>query len=160
MIARLLHEESGRRGHFVAVHCAALTSTLLESELFGYEKGAFTGALERHIGRFEAADGGTVFLDEIGEIDAATQVKLLRVLETRSFERVGGTETIKVDVRIISATNRDLRQLVAENKFREDLFYRLSVVNIVLPPLRERRAKFRSWSPGSQRNSHAKTTVR
>lgn len=111
---------------------------MLESELFGYEKGAFTGALERHIGRFEAADGGTVFLDEIGEIDAATQVKLLRVLETRSFERVGGTETIKVDVRIISATNRDLRQLVAENKFREDLFYRLSVVNIVLPPLRER----------------------
>ena len=141
VIARLLHEESGRRGHFVAVHCAALTSTLLESELFGYEKGAFTGALERHIGRFEAADGGTVFLDEIGEIDAATQVKLLRVLETRSFERVGGTETIKVDVRIISATNRDLRQLVAENKFREDLFYRLSVVNIVLPPLRERRAE-------------------
>lgn len=141
VIARLLHEESGRRGLFVAVHCAALTSTLLESELFGYEKGAFTGALERHVGRFEAADGGTVFLDEIGEIDAATQVKLLRVLETRSFERVGGNETIKVDVRIISATNRDLRQLVVENKFREDLFYRLNVVNIVLPPLRERQSE-------------------
>lgn len=139
VIARLLHERSGRRGEFVAVHCAALTSTLLESELFGYEKGAFTGAQERHIGRFEAANGGTVFLDEIGEIDAATQVKLLRVLESRSFERVGGTETIKVDVRLISATNRDLRQMVMENRFREDLFYRLSVVNIALPPLRERR---------------------
>lgn len=139
VIARLLHERSGRRGEFVAVHCAALTSTLLESELFGYEKGAFTGAQERHIGRFEAADGGTIFLDEIGEIDAATQVKLLRVLESRSFERVGGTETIKVDVRLISATNRDLRKMVMENRFREDLFYRLSVVNIALPPLRERR---------------------
>ncbi|MBS1370268.1 MAG: sigma-54-dependent Fis family transcriptional regulator [Lentisphaeria bacterium] len=141
VIARLLHERSGRRGEFVAVHCAALTSTLLESELFGYEKGAFTGAQERHIGRFEAANGGTVFLDEIGEVDAATQVKLLRVLENRSFERVGGTETIKVDVRLISATNRDLRQMVTENKFREDLFYRLSVVNITLPPLRDRRAE-------------------
>ncbi|WP_294503632.1 sigma-54 dependent transcriptional regulator [uncultured Victivallis sp.] len=139
VIARLLHERSGRRGEFVAVHCAALTSTLLESELFGYEKGAFTGAQERHIGRFEAADGGTIFLDEIGEIDAATQVKLLRVLESRSFERVGGTETVKVDVRLISATNRDLRKMVMENRFREDLFYRLSVVNIPLPPLRERR---------------------
>ena len=139
VIARLLHERSGRRGEFVAVHCAALTSTLLESELFGYEKGAFTGAQERRIGRFEAANGGTVFLDEIGEIDAPTQVKLLRVLESRSFERVGGTETIKVDVRLISATNRNLRKMVAENRFREDLFYRLSVVNIALPPLRERR---------------------
>jgi len=141
VIARLLHDRSNRHGEFVAVHCAALTSTLLESELFGYEKGAFTGAQERHIGRFEAADGGTVFLDEIGEIDAATQVKLLRVLETRSFERVGGTETIRVDVRIISATNRDLREMAAAGQFREDLFYRLSVVNIVLPPLRERKSE-------------------
>ena len=107
VIARLLHERSGRRGEFVAVHCAALTSTLLESELFGYEKGAFTGAQERHIGRFEAADGGTIFLDEIGEIDAATQVKLLRVLESRSFERVGGTETIKVE-RLHRGALRDL----------------------------------------------------
>ncbi len=139
VIARLLHQQSGRSGDFVPVHCAALTATLLESELFGHEKGAFTGAQERRIGRFEAADGGTVFLDEIGEIDAATQVKLLRVLESRSFERVGGTETIKVDVRIISATNRDLKERVAEDRFREDLFYRLSVVNITLPPLRERR---------------------
>lgn len=122
VIARLLHDHSGRTGYFVAVHCAALTSSLLESELFGYEKGAFTGATERRKGRFELADRGTLFLDEIGEIDLATQVKLLRVLETRSFERVGGSETIKVDVRLIAATNRDLRSMVAEKTFREDLF--------------------------------------
>lgn len=141
VIARLLHDHSGRTGYFVAVHCAALTSSLLESELFGYEKGAFTGATERRKGRFELADRGTLFLDEIGEIDLATQVKLLRVLETRSFERVGGSETIKVDVRLIAATNRDLRSMVAEKTFREDLFYRLSVVNLDLPPLRERKAE-------------------
>lgn len=139
VIARMIHDRSGRTGYFVPVHCAALTATLLESELFGYEKGAFTGAAERRKGRFELADKGTIFLDEIGEIDAATQVKLLRVLESRSFERVGGSETIKVDVRLIAATNRDLRQMVAEGTFREDLFYRLSVVNLELPPLRERR---------------------
>lgn len=139
VIARLIHDRSGRTGYFVPVHCAALASTLLESELFGYEKGAFTGASERRKGRFELADHGTIFLDEIGEIDAATQVKLLRVLESRSFERVGGTETVKVDVRLIAATNRDLRKMVAEKSFREDLFYRLSVVNLELPPLRERR---------------------
>ncbi len=141
VIARLLHDHSGRTGYFVAVHCAALTSTLLESELFGYEKGAFTGAAERRKGRFELADHGTLFLDEIGDIDAAAQVKLLRVLETRSFERVGGTENIKVDVRLIAATNRDLRAMVAEKTFREDLFYRLSVVNLELPPLRERKVE-------------------
>ena len=141
VIARLIHDRSGRTGYFVPVHCAALTSTLLESELFGYEKGAFTGASERRKGRFELADHGTIFLDEIGEIDAATQVKLLRVLESRSFERVGGTETVKVDVRLIAATNRDLRKMVAEKSFREDLFYRLSVVNLELPPLRERRGE-------------------
>lgn len=139
VIARLIHDRSGRTGYFVPVHCAALASTLLESELFGYEKGAFTGASERRKGRFELADHGTIFLDEIGEIDAATQVKLLRVLESRSFERVGGTETVKVDVRLIAATNRDLRKMVAEKSFREDLFYRLSVVNLELPPLRDRR---------------------
>ena len=139
VIARLIHDRSGRTGYFVPVHCAALASTLLESELFGYEKGAFTGASERRKGRFELADHGTIFLDEIGEIDAATQVKLLRVLESRSFERVGGTETVKVDARLIAATNRDLRKMVAEKSFREDLFYRLSVVNLELPPLRERR---------------------
>ena len=141
VIARLIHDRSGRTGYFVPVHCAALASTLLESELFGYEKGAFTGASERRKGRFELADHGTIFLDEIGEIDAATQVKLLRVLESRSFERVGGTETVKVDVRLIAATNRDLRKMVAEKSFREDLFYRLSVVNLELPPLRERRVE-------------------
>ena len=141
VFARMIHDWSGRRtGYFVPVHCAALTATLLESELFGYEKGAFTGAAERHKGRFEVADHGTLFLDEIGEIDPATQVKLLRVLETRSFERVGGTETIKVDVRLVAATNRDLRKMVSEGTFREDLFYRLSVVNLELPPLRDRRS--------------------
>ncbi len=141
VIARLIHENSGRSGAFVAVHCAALTSTILESELFGYEKGAFTGANERRAGKFELADRGTIFLDEIGEIDAATQVKLLRVLETRSFERVGGIETVKSDFRLISATNRDLKQMVREGTFREDLFYRLSVINLELPPLRERRGE-------------------
>lgn len=140
VFARMIHDWSGRTGYFVPVHCAALTATLLESELFGYEKGAFTGAAERHKGRFEVADHGTLFLDEIGEIDPATQVKLLRVLETRSFERVGGNETIKVDVRLIAATNRDLRKMVSAGTFREDLFYRLSVVNLELPPLRDRKS--------------------
>ena len=141
VVARLLHDRSGRTGYFVAVNCAALTPTLLESELFGHEKGAFTGANEQRKGRFERADHGTLFLDEIGEIDAATQVKLLRVLESRSFERVGGTEPIKVDIRLIAATNRDLRKMVADKEFREDLYYRLSVVNLELPPLRERRSE-------------------
>ncbi len=139
VVARFIHDHSRRSGLFVPVHCAALTATLLESELFGYEKGAFTGAVERRRGRFELADHGTIFLDEIGEIDAPTQVKLLRVLETRSFERVGGTETIKSDVRLIAATNRDLKRMVAEGTFREDLYYRLSVINLDLPPLRDRR---------------------
>ncbi len=139
VIARLIHENSGRTGAFVPVHCAALTSTILESELFGYEKGAFTGANETRAGKFELADKGTVFLDEIGEIDAATQVKLLRVLETRAFERVGGTQTVHSDFRLISATNRDLKQMVRDGSFREDLFFRLSVINLKLPPLRERR---------------------
>ena len=139
VIAKLIHENSGRTGAFVPVHCAALTSTILESELFGYEKGAFTGANETRAGKFELADKGTVFLDEIGEIDAATQVKLLRVLETRAFERVGGTQTVHSDFRLISATNRDLKQMVRDGSFREDLFFRLSVINLKLPPLRERR---------------------
>ena len=139
VIAKLIHENSGRTGAFVPVHCAALTSTILESELFGYEKGAFTGANETRSGKFELADKGTVFLDEIGEIDAATQVKLLRVLETRAFERVGGTQTVHSDFRLISATNRDLKQMVRDGSFREDLFFRLSVINLKLPPLRERR---------------------
>jgi len=139
LVARAIHGLSNRtRGPFVAVHCAALTPTLLESELFGHEKGAFTGAVARQIGRFEAADHGTLFLDEISEIDPATQVKLLRVLEDRSFERVGGTETLHTDIRVVAATNRDLKAYVEAGKFREDLFYRLNVVDIHLPPLRER----------------------
>ncbi len=138
LVARALHELSGRKGDFVAIHCAAIPETLFESELFGHEKGAFTGAVEQHKGFFEKADGGTIFLDEIGEVPLPVQVKLLRVLETRSFERVGGTQNITVDVRIVSATNRDLEQMVASGAFREDLYYRLNVVKILIPPLRER----------------------
>jgi len=123
----------------LAVHCAALAPTLLESELFGHEKGAFTGAAARRRGRFEMADGGTLFLDEVSEIEPAVQVKLLRALEERRFERVGGDQTVEVDIRLIGATNRDLRAAVAEGKFREDLYFRLAVVDITLPPLRERR---------------------
>jgi DNA-binding NtrC family response regulator len=140
LVAHALHALSGRKNRpFLAVHCAALTPELLGSELFGHEKGAFTGAMERRTGRFEEADGGTLFLDEIGEIDAATQVKLLRVLGERSFERVGGNKKIEVDVRVVAATNRDLAAMVKEGKFREDLYYRINVVRIELPPLRERR---------------------
>jgi DNA-binding NtrC family response regulator len=139
LVAQAIHRLSPRaKSPFVAVHCAALSETLLESELFGHERGAFTGAAERRRGRFELADGGTLFLDEIGEIDPATQVKILRVLEERRFERVGGVETIDVDVRLIAATNRDLQQMVAKGTFRQDLFFRLDVVTITLPPLRER----------------------
>ncbi len=126
LIAQALHQASPRaRGPFIAVHCAALSESLLESEIFGHERGAFTGATERRIGRFEAADGGTLFLDEIGEISASTQVKLLRFLETKSIERVGGSKPIELDVRLVAATNRNLEQLVREGKFREDLFFRL-----------------------------------
>ncbi len=139
VIARYIHDHSGRTGLFVAVHCAALTATLLEDELFGHERGAFTNAVAMRRGRFELADHGTIFLDEIGEIDAATQVKLLRVLETRSFERLGGSETITSDFRLIAATNKDLKSMVDKGEFREDLYYRLSVVDLHLPPLRERK---------------------
>jgi DNA-binding NtrC family response regulator len=140
LVAKGIHDLSPRRGRpFIAVNCAALPDTLLESELFGHEKGAFTGAAERRLGRFELADTGTIFLDEIGEIPASTQVKLLRVLESRTFFRVGGTQPIKVDVRVVAATNRSLRDAVALGEFRDDLYYRLSVLNIYLPPLRERR---------------------
>jgi two-component system response regulator AtoC len=139
LVAHAIHHLSTRaKGPFVAVHCAALSSTILESELFGHERGAFTGATGRRKGRFELADGGTLFLDEISEIDASVQVKLLRVLEERCFERVGGGDTVEVDIRLIAATNRDLRELVRSGEFREDLFFRLDVVNIMLPPLRER----------------------
>src|SRR4051812_36059674 len=140
LVAKAIHDLSPRRGKpFVAVNCAALPEGLLESELFGHEKGAFTGAAERRLGRFELADTGTIFLDEIGEIPAATQVKLLRVLESRTFFRVGGVQPIKVDVRVLAATNRPLRDGVALGEFRDDLYYRLNVLNIYLPPLRERR---------------------
>ncbi|HEY4100989.1 MAG TPA: sigma-54 dependent transcriptional regulator [Gemmatimonadales bacterium] len=140
LVAKGIHDLSPRRGRpFIAVNCAALPETLLESELFGHEKGAFTGAAERRLGRFELADTGTIFLDEIGEIPASVQVKLLRVLETRSFFRVGGVQPIKVDVRVVAATNRPLKDRVASGEFRDDLFYRLNVLSIYLPPLRERR---------------------
>ena len=139
LVAHAVHRLSTRsRGPFIAVHCAALSETLLESELFGHEKGAFTGALARRRGRFEMADGGTLFLDEVSEIDASTQVKLLRVLEERTFERVGGDDTVDVDIRLVAATNQDLKDMVTQGKFREDLFFRLDVVNIELPPLRDR----------------------
>ncbi len=140
LVAHVLHRLSPRADRpFVVVHCAALNPNLLESELFGHEKGAFTGAHERHIGRFESAKGGTLFLDEIGEIDAQTQIKLLRVLENRTFERVGGSQTFQTDVRVIAATNRDLKALVKAGTFREDLYYRLNVVGVEIPPLRARR---------------------
>jgi len=139
LAAHAIHQLSPRRrGPFIAVHCAALSPQLLESELFGHEKGSFTGATERRIGRFEQAAGGTLFLDEIGEIDAATQVKILRVLGERVFERVGGNKPIQADVRLVAATNRDLARMVAEGKFREDLYFRLNVVQLHLPPLRDR----------------------
>jgi two-component system response regulator AtoC len=140
LIARALHENSSRHGGpFIKINCAAIPKTLMESELFGYEKGAFTGAVGAKPGRFELAHGGTLFLDEIGEIPVEMQVKLLRVLQESEFERVGGLKTIKVDVRLVTATNRDLLQEIAEGSFREDLFYRLNVVPIHIPPLRERR---------------------
>lgn len=141
MIANSIHYNSLRsKKPFVKINCAALPETLIESELFGYEKGAFTGANHRKKGRFELADGGTLFLDEIGDLPPQTQVKLLRVLQEREFERLGGTETIKVNVRLITATNKDLEKDLAEGKFREDLFYRLNVFTIFLPPLRERKS--------------------
>jgi len=141
LVAKGIHDLSPRRGKpFIAVNCAALPETLLESELFGHEKGSFTGAAERRLGRFELADGGTIFLDEVGECPPATQVKLLRVLEDRTFFRVGGVQPIQVDVRVIAATNRSLKDGVAMGQFRDDLFYRLNVLTIYLPPLRERRS--------------------
>jgi two-component system response regulator AtoC len=140
LVARSIHRNSNRhRGPFVKINCAAIPENLLESELFGYEKGAFTGALTRKLGKFELAHGGTILLDEISEIKPATQAKLLRVLQEKEFERVGGTETIRVDVRILAATNKNLEEMVREGVFREDLFFRLNVVSIVVPPLRERK---------------------
>ena len=141
LAAHAIHNLSRRhKGKIVTVHCAALSPQLLESELFGHERGAFTGAHERRIGRFEQANGGTIFLDEIGEIDATTQIKLLRVMsEERAFERVGGSQTLHADVRLIAATNKNLETLVSEGKFRDDLYFRLNVVKVTMPPLRERK---------------------
>ena len=140
LVAKAIHAGSARRYHpMVAIHCGALTETLLESELFGHEKGAFTGAQYRKKGKFEVAEGGTVFLDEIGDISLKTQTDLLRVLQEREIVRVGGHQAIKVDFRVVAATNKDLEQLIHEGKFRPDLYYRLNVFHIVLPPLRERR---------------------
>jgi DNA-binding NtrC family response regulator len=139
LVAAAIHEHSPRaKGAFVKLHCAALAETLLESELFGHERGAFTGAVTRRDGRFQQADGGTLFLDEIGEISPAIQIKLLRFLQEHEFERVGGNQTIKVDVRVVAATNRDLLQRVKDGQFREDLYYRLNVVSVDMPPLRAR----------------------
>jgi DNA-binding NtrC family response regulator len=140
LAARAIHALSNRAAKkFVAVHCKAFSAQLLESELFGHERGAFTGAFERRAGRFEQAAGGTLFLDEIGEIDENTQVKILRVLGERTFERVGGNQTLQADVRIVAATNKDLARLVAEGKFRDDLYFRLNVVQLTMPPLRSRK---------------------
>ncbi|MGD8963800.1 MAG: sigma-54 dependent transcriptional regulator, partial [Desulfobacterales bacterium] len=144
LVARSIHFNSTRREKpCVAVNCSALAENLLESELFGHEKGAFTGAVATKKGRFELADGGTLFLDEIGELSPNLQVKLLRVLQEKVFERVGGVRTISVDIRIIAATNKDLKREMVENRFREDLFYRLNVVHIVLPPLKDRKEDIR-----------------
>jgi len=140
LAAHAIHQLSPRaHKKFIAVHCKAFSAQLLESELFGHEKGAFTGAFERRIGRFEQANGGTLFLDEIGEIDENTQVKILRALGERTFERVGGNQTITADVRLVAATNKDLAKLVAEGKFRDDLYFRLNVVQVTMPPLRQRK---------------------
>ena len=139
LIADAIHYNSKRsKKPFIKVNCAALPDNLIESELFGYEKGAFTGANTQRIGRFEAADGGTIFLDEFGDIPMSTQVKLLRVLQERQIERIGGNKSIKVDVRIICATNKDLEKMITENTFREDLYYRINVFPIYTPPLRDR----------------------
>jgi Nif-specific regulatory protein len=143
LVARTLHTISPRRtGPFIQFNCAALPETLVESELFGHERGAFTGAIGQKPGRFELAHQGTIFLDEIGNISLGVQAKLLRVVEDQEFERVGGTKTLKTDCRVVTATNLDLEKAIERNEFREDLYYRLNIIPIILPPLRERRRTF------------------
>ena len=142
LVAKILHRLSGRQGPFVDINCAAIPENLLESELFGHEKGAFTGALAQKKGKFELANDGTILLDEISEMSLTLQAKLLKIIQERTFERLGALNTIKTNARIIAATNRDLKQMVREGKFREDLFYRLNVFPISVPPLRERKAHF------------------
>ena len=140
LVARAIYQHSGRRDRpFLAINCAAIPETLLESELFGYEKGAFTGADKRRIGKFEQCDKGTILLDEIGDMPLSTQAKILRVLQEGEFERIGGNETVKIDVRVLTSTNRKLEELIRQGKFREDLYYRLKIMSITLPPLRERK---------------------
>ena len=157
LVASALHRQSLRKSNpFVKINCAALPENLIESELFGYEKGAFTGAFQRKPGKFEIANHGTIFLDEIGEMNLATQVKVLRVLQEREFVRVGGMQTLRVDTRVIAATNKDLMQCIAEGTFREDLFYRLNVINIHLPSLRERLADIPELVDSFSRRYHSK----
>ena len=156
LIARALHERSPRHSRsFIKLNCAAIPTGLLESELFGHEKGAFTGAICQKIGRFELAHQGTLFLDEVGDIPPELQPKLLRVLQEQEFERLGGTKTIKVDVRLLAATHRDLAKMVADGRFRQDLYYRLNVFPLVLPPLRERQTISRGWCAISLSSSPA-----
>jgi len=160
LIAASLHQNSKRHAaRFIKLNCAALSESVLESELFGHEKGAFTGALSRREGRFEQANGGTLFLDEISEVPPAVQIKLLRFLQEREFERVGGNETLKVDVRIVAATNKDLMTLVNEGRFREDLYYRLNVVRIAVPPLRSRSSDVLSLAEHFLRRAGAENEV-
>ena len=144
LVAKGIHEASGKKGPLISVNCAAIPTELLESELFGHEKGAFTGAVERRDGKFLAANSGSIFLDEIGDMSPSLQAKILRVLESGEIERVGGAETIKVDVRIISATNQNLEQKISEGMFRQDLFHRINVFPITVPPLRERKEDIES----------------
>jgi two-component system response regulator HydG len=161
LLARMLHAKSKRtQGPFIAVHCAALSQNLLESELFGHEKGAFTGADQVRIGRFESANHGTIFLDEIGEIPEDTQVKLLRVLQEKEIQRVGGNRSIPIDARLIAATNRNLHQEVQQGKFREDLYYRLNVIPIKVPPLRERKSDIPALAKAFLEKHSKKTNAR
>jgi transcriptional regulator with GAF, ATPase, and Fis domain len=159
LVARTIHEKSGRTGPFVRLNCAALPPSLLESELMGHERGAFTGAHARRIGRFEQAQDGTVFLDEIGEMPLDLQPKILRLLQEREFERLGSNRTLRSNARLVAATNRDLGQMVLQKRFREDLFYRLNVFDILVPPLRERREDVLNWDGAFSGNERPRRVI-